>query len=101
MKKIIIIVLICMISYVYADTSNDCDTVVSAEFSEYTSILPVSDFAIAKSHILAYCCKEKLSSFADSGYREKYCKDLPSVYPESPFWYDHLVDVGFRRLDVV
>jgi len=85
-------------------STNDCDKAISSwdEVTweiKYGNIYPYKNFLIARSHLLAYCCKEKFRK--DENYK-KYCTaDLPINFPESDFFYDHLIDVWFRSLDVV
>ena len=96
-KYFILIALFGLIGRVAA--SDDCARSVKPigenAWSDFAQIMPYSDLEIARTHLLAYCCKEKRVT------DQTICKDLPSIYPESPYFYDHLIDVGFRRLDVV
>ena len=50
------------------------------------------DLDIARSHLLSYCCTK---------YPQRFnlveCKKAVA-WPDSPYWYDHLIDVGIRKL---
>ena len=51
---------------------------------------------MAYDHLFAYCCDNDLYPDAEAGY----CDLAPSeVYLESPYLFDHLLDVGLRHLD--
>ncbi len=54
-------------------------------------ILQEDEISLAYDHLESYCCEEDI--LWDD------CNLLPPEYPESPYFYDHIVDIGFRKLD--
>lgn len=98
--------MIAMIGSVFADdTLNDCNIVTETNFNgtqwlfeltSYTNVVPVDAFNIAIIHLQAYCCNEKKILCSDT-LKNK----LPTEknYPQSPYLFDHLIDVTMRRLD--
>ncbi len=92
-------------SFVRAEETSDCNLVTtfvqwgkinlpSSLVSRYSQIYSQNDLEVAFVHLWSYCCQEKLgkNQCADSN-------NLPSEVPESPYFFDHLIDVGFRKLD--
>jgi len=82
---------------------NDCGLstswarVNSSTWSVYSGVVPYSDLSVAYDNLYAYCCKEGLFP-----QNSNPCgSSLGPVYLESPYMFDHLIDVWFRRLDVV
>ena len=78
---------------------NDCDIVkndIKDLWSEldYTNLFPEDARIQALTNLKAYCCEKNILDKED-------CKDEVFLYPypESPFLFDHLLDVGMRRLD--
>jgi len=80
---------------------NDCDLslswarISSGTWAAYSWVIPYSDLSIAYDHLFASCCESE--DFIDMSV----CAQPTQVYLESPYIFDHLIDVGFRRLDVV
>lgn len=61
-----------------------------------TAIFPADAIRKAVSNLKKYCCSN--NNLIDA----TYCADVDfseKKFPESPYLYDHLLDVGFRRLD--
>lgn len=56
------------------------------------SIYPLETLVTAASNLQGYCCSRWSLSDAE-------CTGAPDVYPDSSFLYDHILDVGLRRLD--
>lgn len=82
---------------------NDCDLstpsarVTIGSWSAYSWVIPYADLSVAYDNLYAYCCKEELFVEWQWG-----CENAPKkVYLESPYIFDHLIDVWFRRLDVI
>ena len=72
--------------------------VVSTTYAQFTKIYPSSLLKIAQQNHKNYCCKyhnDLTSSSVDT-----FCADNPTTtYVDSPWLFDHLIDVGFRYLD--
>lgn len=104
----IIISMIAMIGGAFADdTLNDCNIVTEKEaigsmrlysIMNYSGVLPQEAFAKAILHLQAYCCNQKKIQCSAT-----LVKKLPpeKTYPQSPYLFDHLIDVTMRRLDGV
>ena len=80
---------------------NDCllstTPIASSTWWSYSGAITYPDLLVAYTNLYAYCCKEDL--FPENSYVD--CTDAPKeVYLQSEYMVDHLVDVGFRRLDV-
>lgn len=74
---------------------DDCEDVfATASWWLFNDFMTTRDLEIARDHLRSYCCIEKpaLSALIWK------CDNLV-MWPESPYWYDHLIDVGLRRLD--
>ena len=76
------------------DNENDCSKVFNKDVWDNESILPITDLEIAINNLETYCCSTNRKN-------EEYCKNLDKseVYPDSPYLFDHIVDVWLRRLD--
>lgn len=78
----------------FSFAKTDCDTILSDNVTPswvaFSPFLSLDDLKIAQNHLRSYCCLENL-------YRWN-CENL-DVWPESPYWYDHLIDVWLRKLD--
>jgi len=72
---------------------DDCDSVF-IDISSFSGFMELEDLEIAREHLRAYCCIEKPNLL----YLSWKCQNL-QAWAESPYWYDHLIDVWFRRLD--
>ncbi len=99
------IVSICAITgSVFAD---DCNLVAGQEiewalknyiqnFSWYQTVIPAAGFNQALINLKAYCCSQNSPNPCTQAEKDK----LPKTrYPESAYFFDHLVDVTMRRLD--
>jgi hypothetical protein len=100
----------CFWNKVSALAIHDCDTITwnialfkNAVFGEKTikfeNVFPDDALTRAIKNLTAYCCEDILKQWEKPDER---CSDpsLPkSNYPESPYLFDHLIDVGFRRLE--
>ncbi len=81
---------------------DDCDLAISwarvavSTWWTYSGAITYPDVLVAYDNLYAYCCKESL--FAEN--TDADCSVSRPVHLESPYLVDHLVDVGFRRLDV-
>lgn len=104
MKKTLITTVI-IIGCLGAQTfANDCSTVQGNEQSlitryegmtEYHKFLSKEGFITIISNLKAYCCSQNLIECSEN---EK--ANLPEKnYPESPYMFDHLIDMTMRRLD--
>lgn len=64
-------------------------------------IFSQEDIELARSHLLNYCCKNKKlengETFSSIKINIDKCKNT-SIWPDSPYWYDHFVDIGIRKL---
>lgn len=99
-------------AYAAVDTSFDCgqapsliksltNGTFSTRFTEaFGDAYPVENARVAATHLLAYCCEKKWTNAEDCA-GAGLATVLPGslLYAESPYLYDHLIDVGFRRLD--
>lgn len=106
MKKIIITLAIITGALTSSVFAHDCDLVVGKELDgamsnyttnlkEYKIVLPDDAFNQALQNLKAYCC----SQVVQGSCTQKEKDNLPKLYPESPYLFDHLVDVSMRRLD--
>lgn len=65
------------------------------EWANYTAAYPAEAIRTALANLKKHCCtSQKLID-------KSYCNnvDVEWKFPQSPYLYDHLVDIGFRRLD--
>ncbi len=74
-------------SDVYANIPSDWTT------KKFGNIFPIEAVNVAQNHLRSYCCKKGLLQDAET------CKNLDTIYVESPFLFDHLLDIYLRRLD--
>jgi hypothetical protein len=95
-KKFIIIWLLFLLSFLsFGFAKDDCDSVFGpASWSLFSDFLSTGDLEIARNHLRSYCCVEK-PTLASLSWK---CENI-EIGPESPYWYDHLIDVGLRKLD--
>lgn len=91
LKKIIfwISLLFLFSSLVFA---NDGDCTSTNLLQEDWLIFTQDDVKIARSHLLYYCCNE-----GKGGINPDDCSTA-EPWPESPYWFDHLIDIGIRKL---
>ncbi|MCS6982815.1 MAG: hypothetical protein NZL83_01360 [Candidatus Absconditabacterales bacterium] len=62
----------------------------------FDNIYPIDDIAVAMHHLAGYCCSQNLLPSQGSGY---VCPRGGSKwFADSPYLYDHLIDIGMRRL---
>ena len=108
--KLIILCSLFAISYWWLIFAHDCDLVATTkDISQspgytwfiqninglnYQAVFPPDALAKALENLKKDCCQE---SILDSTYCVGYTDSID--YPQSPFLYDQLIDVGFRRLD--
>jgi hypothetical protein len=59
----------------------------------YTKVVPEVALEKALTNLKAYCCAQTIPCSDDE------VSTLPEVYPESPYFFDQLLDVTMRRLD--
>lgn len=95
-KKIFWFCLIFVVFFsAFSFAKDDCESIsVVASWSLFENFLPANDLEIARDHLRSYCCTNR----ADLSALIWKCDNL--VFgAESPYWYDHLIDVGLRKLD--
>lgn len=102
-KKIHLILISAVLLFGFGFAENDCELAMSwarvrpSLWSVYSWVISYPDLSVAYDNLYAYCCKETL--FPEGQWN---CILAPQkVYLESPYLFDHLIDVGFRRLEVV
>ncbi len=61
--------------------------------TNYHKFLPTESFKIVVANLKAYCCSQVIKC------SQEEIANLPKYYPESPYMFDHLIDVSMRRLD--
>lgn len=85
---------------VFCFADDDCilatAPVSSFSWSAFSGVLPYSNLTLAYDHLLSYCCTKNL--FPE--WIVDCSKASPSVFLESPYLFDHIIDVWFRHLDV-
>lgn len=90
--------MISLVGIAFAD--DDCllgpSPVSSGAWQAYSLVLPYQDLKLAYNHLWAYCCKNGLFPKDRNNCGDNAPKD---VYLESPFLFDHLVDVWIRHFD--
>lgn len=93
-----LVIFACFSAFTFAE--DDCkNTSAVASWSLFEPFLPATDLEIARKHLLAYCCTEREELFSANDYLGTgKCTNL-SFWAQSPYWYDHLIDIGLRRLD--
>lgn len=65
---------------------------------KFWNILPDSAITRIFDNLKSFCCNNKNYTVSES-ICEAESKNLQSVYPETPFLYDHILDILLRRLD--
>ncbi len=78
----------------------DC-SIATKDKSEFLDDVSNSDFELidedvldlAYDHLESYCCEKWFVSWSACS------ASLPPEYPESPYYYDHVIDIWFRKLD--
>ena len=92
---------VCSSSYLLANNINDygnCRNPDASWYLWYTNIYPSELVDLAQDNLKKYCCTQKKSYLSSSQIIQ--CKNNTSdYYVDSPWMYDHLVDVGMRYLD--
>lgn len=92
-------------SFAETSTAPECGTfnkVVTSQYSIFTSVYPQSLITTAQKNHWNYCCAKHPNTTPPE--MDQYCADnklKAGTYADSPWLYDHLVDVGFRYLDGV
>ena len=92
------------VSVFAASTKDDCGLItllpINKEKSQRKGMRRDADVTIALNHLKAYCCK---SVIGPKDTKKKLCEnfDYPPSYPQSPYLFDHLIDVGLRKLDAI
>lgn len=78
----------------FSFAKDDCENVNVGLWRSFGDFLSADDLDIARDHLRSFCCVEKpnLSALIWN------CENLV-MWPESPYWYDHLIDVWLRKLD--
>ena len=108
---IAIVILPCFLNKTSALALHDCDTItwdiklfgdysLNGELLKFSNVYPKEALEMAIKNLTSYCCKNVLNQ--QKGPLDSRCKDtinLTDNYPESPYLFDHLIDVGLRRLD--
>lgn len=61
-------------------------------------IFTQEDIDLARSHLLAYCCRENEKLFKAEDFLSTWQCKTATAWPDSPYWYDHLIDIGMRKL---
>jgi hypothetical protein len=105
MKKTLTTLLIIFISCISIQTfANDCNIVKNNEnnlitrytaLNEYHKFLPIDSFTTIVKNLKAYCCSQNLIECSE----EEIANLSETKYPESPYLFDHLIDITMRRLD--
>ena len=99
--SLIMIMLILVLGFGFAD--DDCALapmsarISQAAWAPFSGALPYQDLSVAYDHLFAYCCAAE--KFVDMSI----CADPKTpnkIYLKSVFLFEHLVDVGFRHLDL-
>ena len=101
-------IMITMIGGAFADDSiHDCGTVVGKNLegtlsmyeviSGYKTVIPKDAFNKALINLKTYCCSQKKITCTPEEMDALPKEKLMS--PESPYLFDHLIDVTMRRLD--
>lgn len=57
------------------------------------NMLEEDEISLAYDHLQSYCCEKQFI------WWNSCWSVLPPNYPESPFFYDHIIDIWFRKLD--
>lgn len=70
--------------------------VSSSTWAPFSVALPYSNLTWAYEHLFSYCCSKNLFPQGTVDCT----KASPSVYLESPYLFDHLIDFWFRHLDL-
>ncbi len=120
MKKILIgsIIVTMGIGILSKAAANDCDMVIGDNlennvityqsknlgYDQYINFLPVEAFRQALLNLKTYCCMQVIKKECSEKVTEKCCskeekKSFPEKYPESAYFFDHVLDVTMRRLD--
>lgn len=101
-----------------AAAANDCDMVIGDDlensvstyqsknlgYDQYINFLPVEAFRQALLNLKTYCCMQVIKKECKNGDTKDCCwkeekKSFPEKYPESAYFFDHVLDVTMRRLD--
>lgn len=99
MKKQILLLFFPLLAFVFhfsVYAEDDCPYTKPSAISnlaDFSSRFSSADLELARKHLLAYCCIEHPTL--------EWCWDstLPAIFPESPYRYDQIVDIGIRKLN--
>lgn len=102
----------CFLEKTSALALNDCDTIlwnvalfgkrsIDGEIYDFWKVYPKDALERAINNLTAYCCKDILKQWVTPDARCKDADKLPTDWPDSPYLFDHLIDVGLRRLDIL
>jgi len=103
-KKIFIFSIFSLFSFWSVFAVDDCH-IVEFDLNEDSynywlgNLYPDAAIYQAMLNLKAYCCYSNL--IYDKGTCDKDKSKFQEIYPQSPYLYDHLLDVSLRRLDVV
>ena len=107
MRYIIVWIVLCIMwisSWVFAqdaevgDCRNPLQTVFQWEYDKYQNIYPKALLDTAQKNLANYCCKNRKDKTTPE--TDTFCQNNPTdTFAESPWLYDHLIDVGMRYLD--
>lgn len=113
MKKSIISMLLVSVTTISSVYANDChilvdenktstidqniESITNAYEAKYAHALPSNAFKRALINLKAYCCTQILKKTCSSSDIE----NIQEYYPQSAFFFDHVLDVAMRRLDGV
>jgi len=106
MKKSILTLIVILTAMVGGVFAHDCDLVVgkniegtlsnyTTNYAKYLTVIPATAFKQALLNLKAYCCSQIVPTSCTQAEKNI----LPSLYPESAYFFDDLVDVTMRRLD--
>lgn len=100
-KKIIWLLLVVTIVFsAFGFAKDDCENIDTISYKWlYEDFFSADDLEIARDHLRSYCCVERKNLFTEKDFLKDWkCYNIV-LWPESPYWYDHLIDVGLRKLD--
>ncbi len=112
LKKFVLLILVSVIIlfYWWVFAEWDCNLlehdIANQKFvglDKISNIFPNNDIKTALQHLVYFCCENEINSVE---YQKKYCPPMKDwklvdkkLYAESPYLYDQLLDIWFRRLD--
>ena len=113
---IAIVILPCFLNKTSALALHDCDTItwdiklfgdysLNGELLKFSNVYPKEALEMAIKNLTSYCCRDILKQWKAGP--DARCKDADKLsipwhdWPDSPYLFDHLIDVGLRRLDAL